>query len=175
MHLVDGGAHPQGECGDAGHRHHHHEHRVQKAAVEDGVLEQLDVVGQAGEALDAAQSVVGKAVIHTDEHGDDHEGHKEDQAGQQEQVGRGGLPPHQRAAHTGGSAFLDFFRLLSGSRSRSVLSHKISPSLTRICLPSPGEDGRYTVPAPSHSGSGHRIAWNRIRASAGGQPMLAFA
>ena len=54
-------------------------------------------------------------------------------------------------------------------------SHKISPSLTRICLPSPGEDGRYTVPAPSHSGSGHRIAWNRIRASAGGQPMLAFA
>lgn len=84
MHLVDGGAHPQGECGNAGHRHHHHEHRVQKAAVEDGVLEQLDVVGQAGEALDAAQSVVGKAVIHTDEHGDDHEGHKEDQAGQQE-------------------------------------------------------------------------------------------
>ena len=134
MHLVDGGAHPQGEGGDTGHRDDHDEHGVQEALVEHRVLEELDVVVQAGKALDAAQAVFRKAVEYADEHGNDNEADKEDQAGQEEQVGGDGLSPNQRLTHSGELGTLFLFGLLAGGY--GILRHKYLPSFNAFLVTS---------------------------------------
>ena len=100
------------------------------------VLKELDIVLQSCEPLDTAQAILRKTVKQADEHGYDHEGNEEDQAGQQEQIGGDGLSPYQGAAHAGELGL--FLGLPSGLGRHGILRHECLPSFKwYLPFPSP--------------------------------------
>ena len=101
-HGVDGRAHPQRKGGDHRHRHHHDEDGVPQRADEGGVLDHLDVVAQAGKGRGRSVDAHVQETVHkAHAHGHQHKAHKEQQAGQHEQVGGDGLPPGQHPGRVG--------------------------------------------------------------------------
>ena len=87
MHLVDGGAHPQGERRHRGHRHHNDDDGVPCGFQENGVLEQPDVVVQEhkmGAGIDVVEIGVSKAGNNAHGHGRQNKSNEEKQCGEQE-------------------------------------------------------------------------------------------
>lgn len=84
VHLVDGGAHPQGESSDRGDGHHHDDHRIDGGLPEDGVVEKADVVieeNEIGTGVGVGEAGVGKAGDHAHGHGREDESNEEKRAG----------------------------------------------------------------------------------------------
>ncbi len=94
VHLVNGGAHPQGKGGDRGNGHHHNDHRIDGRLPEDGVIEKADVVieeNEIGTGVGVGKAGVGKAGDHAHGHGREDESNEEKQRRQQKQIRYDGL------------------------------------------------------------------------------------
>ena len=61
---------------------------------------------------DFIKDIDGKAVDEAGDHGINHESQEENEARQQEEIGRSGLPPHQCPAHAGLVRLCQVFALL---------------------------------------------------------------
>ena len=110
-HSADCGSDPQGEEAGNGHGHQNDDHGVPQTLPENGVTitdaaigidgflpQQILIVLQANENIFTADGCIEEAGIHAHEHGIYHEYHKEQQEGQQKQIGSCRFPQHQLAA-----------------------------------------------------------------------------
>ena len=159
LHLIDGGADPQGKCGNGGHRYHHDDDGIQEPFPEDGVLSHFGIVGKADKlGGGAVQAHFLEAEHHAHDHRDHHKADEKDQAGQQEQVGGNSFPPDQSLAHAGELGSFLLPGLLTG-RCYGILCHEILPSFRTYLHTSPNGSGKATVPAPSQ-GAGTESASN---------------
>ena len=125
-HLVHHRAHPQREGGDGGHGHDDQDEGVLQGLEENGVLEHLDILGEAHKGEGFAHAVVQEAGDQAHDHGHHDEQDKENERRQQEEICRQGLLPHQRGVAEGALVIGQGFaagsgRLGFGSHGKALL------------------------------------------------------